>query len=353
MTLMRTYDFQPDYTNIVDCAWNRVPKRLPLYEHIICFETLERIVGKKFAHLIQGNYADKVEFFRNFCEGYRLFGYDTVSFEVCMGGFLPGSGALGAHKPGVIKTREDFERYPWDEVKASYFSYAADCFNALNEALPAGMKAVGGVGNGVFEAVQDIVGYIPLCFMSEDDPELFSDLFDKMGELSFSLWSEFMAKYSDAYCVLRFGDDLGFKSNTLISADDIKTHIIPRYKKIIDLVHSYGKPFLFHSCGCIFNVMDDLIDAGINAKHSNEDQIAPFPVWVEKYGDKIGNFGGIDTDAVCRLGREEMKDYITEVVAKCQGHGGFAFGSGNSIPNYVPFDNFMTMNEIIRGFRKE
>ena len=153
--------------------------------------------------------------------------------------------------------------------------------------------------------------------------------------------------------MLRFGDDLGFKSNTLLSSDDIINHIIPQYKRIIDEVHRYNKPFLLHSCGCIFNVMDELIAAGIDAKHSNEDQIAPFPVWVKKYGDRIGNFGGIDTDAVCRLNRQEMKEYITDVVAKSKGHGGFAFGSGNSIPGYVPVDNYLTMNEIIRELRGE
>ena len=84
-----------------------------------------------------------------------------------------------------------------------------------------------------------------------------------------------------------------------------------------------------------------------------EDQIAPFPVWVERYGEKIGNFGGIDTDAVCRLSKPELKEYITEVIAKCKGHGGFAFGSGNSIPSYVPVDQFLAMNEIIRELRGE
>ena len=97
--------------------------------------------------------------------------------------------------------------------------------------------------------------------------------------------------------------------------------------------------------------MDDLIAAGINAKHSNEDEIARFPVWVERYGDRIGNFGGIDTDAVCRLSYPEMKDYIHEVIAKCSGHGGFAFASGNSIPNYVPVEGFLRMNRIVREYR--
>ena len=123
--------------------------------------------------------------------------------------------------------------------------------------------------------------------------------------------------------------------------------------KVIGVIHAAGKPFLLHSCGNIFNVMDDLIGAGIDAKHSNEDQIAPFPVWVERYGDRIGNFGGIDTDAVCRLPEKEMRKYIEDVIGACSGHGGFAFGSGNSIPDYVPAGQFLRMNRIVREIRGE
>ena len=280
-------------------------------------------------------------------------GYDTISFEVCIGGALIDGGALGCHKKGAIQTRADFERYPFDEIPRLYRERFDDHFRALKEVLPPGMKAVDGVGNGVFELVQDLVGYMDLCFLSADDPELYADLFTRVGRMSLTIWEDFMKRHSDAYCVLRFGDDLGYKSNTLISAEDIRTHVIPAYKPIIDLVHRYQKPFLLHSCGNIFSVMEDLIGAGIDAKHSNEDQIAKFPVWVEKYGDRIGNFGGIDTDAVCRLSKPEMKDYISEVVAKSKGHGGFAFGSGNSISYYVPVAQYIAMNEAVREIRGE
>ena len=161
-----------------------------------------------------------------------------------------------------------------------------------------------------------------------------------------------MKEYGDIYCVLRFGDDLGYKSNTLLSTADIRSLILPQYKPIVELVHSYQKPFLYHSCGKIFDVMEDLITyVGIDAKHSNEDQIAPFPVWVEKYGDRIGNFGGLDVDAVCYLSKPELKEYILDVISKSIHHGGFAIGTGNSIPNYVPTDKYLDMLEIIREYR--
>lgn len=345
--------FSPDYRHLQNAARNIEAARLPLYEHIICTETAETILGRKFAHLWQGNFSDKKEFFRSYCEFFARMGYDTISFEHCITAVLIGGGALGSHKLGVIKNRADFEAYPFDEIPRLYANAFDESFRALAEALPAGMKAVGGVGNGIFECVQDLVGYMDLCYMSAEDPELYEDIFRRVGQMNLTIWQDFMKKHADAYCVLRFGDDLGYKDNTLISANDIRRLVIPAYRPIIDLVHSYNLPFLLHSCGSIFGVMDDLIAAGIDAKHSNEDQIAPFPVWVERYGEQIGNFGGIDTDAVCRLSKPELREYITEVVAKCKGHGGFAFGSGNSIPDYVPVDQFLAMNEIIRSLRGE
>lgn len=345
-------NFQPDFNNILNTARNIEAKRLPLYEHNICSQIMEKILSRKFGDLINGDEKDVNEYFKNYCDFFKTFGYDTVTYETCIGEIMPDSGALGGHKEGVIKTREDFEKYPWDEIEELFFKRYSRYYKALRNNMPQGMKAIGGPGNGIFECVQDIVGFTELCYISVDDQELYKDLFKKVGETNAKIWNRFMKEFSDIYCVCRFGDDLGFKSTTLLAVDDIKDLVIPQYKKIIEIVHSYNKPFVLHSCGCIFDVMEDLINiAKIDAKHSNEDQIARFPIWVEKYGDRIGNFGGIDTDAVCRLNKTEMKEYIIDVVNQCVGHGGFAFGSGNSIPEYVPVEGYLNMVEIIREYR--
>lgn len=344
--------FEPDYQHIVDAAYNRAPKRLPLYEHHISSKTMEDVLGKEINDLMYGNLSDKEEFFSRVCEFHQILGFDALSFECCIGSSMPNSGLLGGHGESVLQTYDDFKRYPWDEIPDRFFAMFSDYYEALRNVLPAGMKAVGGVGNGVFEAVQEVTGFMHLSYISADDPEMFEALFRKVGEISLEIWKRFMEQYSDIYCVLRFGDDLGFKTNTLLPANDVKRLVVPEYAKIVELVHSYNKPFLLHSCGCIFDVMSDIINvAKIDAKHSNEDQIAPFPYWVEKYGDKIGNFGGIDTDAVCRLSKEEIREYVKDVIGKCKNAGGFAFGSGNSIPPYVPTDNFVEMVNAVRDIR--
>ena len=344
--------FEPDYRYIVQAAENMEAKRLPLYEHNISDKIMEKVLNASFSDLINGSQSDIDEYFRYYCDFFQKMGYDIVSFECCIGAVMPGSGCLGGHKEPVIRDRADFERYPWEEIEVRYFERYTPYFKALAKNMPKGMKAIGGVGNGIFECVQDVVSFMELCYISMDDRQLYSDLFQKAFEVSSRIWKRFLEEFGYLYCVVRFGDDLGYKVNTLLPAHDIKQEIIPRYQQLVALIHSYHKPFLLHSCGCIFELMDDLIDVvKIDAKHSNEDAIAPFSYWVEQYGDKIGNFGGIDTDAVCRLNRQEMREYITDVIHTCSGHGGFAFGSGNSIPDYVPVEGYLNMVQIVRELR--
>ena len=344
--------FEPNYQNLVDAAHNRMPKRLPLYDHSVDVSRLELALDKKFADLQWGDDADRLEFFRNYCEGFRVLGYDAVSFEGCIGPAMPDSGSLGGHKDGVIKDREDFEKYPWDEIFDRYWAMYDKHFQSLREAMPAGMKAYGGPGNGIFECVQDIVGYMDLCYIKADDEELYADLFKKVGEVNTKIWERFADEYADLYCIFRFGDDLGFKNATLLPATDIRELIIPQYARIVSIAHKHGRPFLLHSCGEIREVMDDIIDvAKIDAKHSNEDQIALFPEWVEQYGDRIGLFGGVDTNALCNPNLDEIQAYMDDLLAKVGDQPGVAIGCGNSIPAYVPFEGYCTMNRAVREYR--
>lgn len=342
--------FVPDYHNVVDAAQNKPAKRLPLYEHGIAPSIMEAVLGVKFAHLYE---TDKDTYFKHYCNFFLQMGYDTVSFESSIGLAMPNSGALGGHKKGAIHTAEDFQQYPWDQIEDRFFQMHTEDLKALRKNLPEGMRAIGGAGNGIFECVQDIVGYMDLCYIREDEPELYAALFKKVGETNLRIWNRLLEEFGDIFCVCRFGDDLGFKSTTLLPPEDIRAYIIPAYRPIIEAVHQAGKPFLLHSCGCIFDVMEDIIAAGIDAKHSNEDQIAPFQQWVDLYGSRIGNFGGIDTDAVCRLPKEEMTQYIENVITSASNHGGFAFGSGNSIPDYVPVDQYVHMVNTVRRLRGE
>jgi uroporphyrinogen decarboxylase len=281
--------------------------------------------------------------------------YDTVSYEVCITEILPDHGAIMGGKPGPIQNRDDFERYPWGELPQRFWEVADRRFETLGRCLPQGMKALGGVGNGVLEISEDLVGYEYLAYMMVDDPELFADLYRRIGDLMVEVWRVFLERHADHFAICRFGDDLGFKTGTLLAPKTIVEHIIPQYRRVVGLIHAARRPFLFHSCGNIFSIMDDVIEtAGINAKHSNEDVIAPFDEWISRYSDRIGLLGGIDVDILCQKTPDEIFDRVVALGRRFRERAnGYALGSGNSIPDYVPVDGYLAMIRAAQQIRRD
>jgi len=100
--------FQNDYRCMLEVMANKRPQRLPLYEHIISLEIMEKILDVKFAGLLDGDLADQQEFFHHYSTFFQEMTYDTVSLEVTIIDCLPGHGAIYGGKPGPIQNRIDF-----------------------------------------------------------------------------------------------------------------------------------------------------------------------------------------------------------------------------------------------------
>lgn len=344
--------YEPDFSILVDAAFNRQVPYVPLYEHNICYGFFDAALGKSISSLFEGDLEDKKEFFRRYSQFLASHGYDAVPFEAGVVDIIQnGLGIMGQAGP-LIESWEDVNEFPWSEMPEKFFSKFSEHYDALREVIPDGMKAVGGIGYGVFEVTQDFVPFTELSLMSADNPSLFAQIFAHVGDLLVSLWNRLLERYGDLFAVCRSGDDLGFKTSTLLSPEMIRTHIIPQYRRIAGVIHNHRKPFLLHSCGHIFSVMDDIINSGVDAKHSNEDAIAPFRVWVDTYGDRIGNFGGFDLNVICLEDEKTIKEYVTEILKYCNGKPGIAVGSGNQIADYVPPEGFTAMVEAVRDFRK-
>ena len=344
-------NFQPDYNNILKVLHNQKPDYLPLYEHHIDEPFISKALGKEISAKGKKG-ADLIEHYKTVTGFWKTMTYDAFDYEAAICEIFPGHGAiLGGDGP--IQTRADFEQYPFDELPKIYWETYTPHLEAIRKALPVGMKAFGGCGYGIFESAQDLVGYTNLCIMQCIDPELFADIFKRVGDLYETLWTDMVKNYSDIFVFFRMGDDLGFHTNTLLDPEIIRTHILPQYKRVIDIVHRGNKKFLMHSCGYIFEVMDDLIALGIDAKHSNENQIAPFQKWIDDYNDRIGLFGGFDMNDLILNPYETVYAQVleqgTEFRRKARGYG---LGSGNSIPGYATVEGFTAMVDAVKEIRR-
>jgi uroporphyrinogen decarboxylase len=326
---------------------------LPLYEHHIDLPFIEKATGKSIA--IEGNSSRDFEYYYSrIVSFWKEMTYDAIDYEAAVCDLYPGHGAISGGMLGPIQTRDDFNKYPFDEIPGIFWETYTPHLEAIRKVLPPGMKAFGGCGYGIFESAEDLVGYESLAVLQYTDPELFTDLFIRIGDLYVELWSEMTRKYGDIYVFFRMGDDLGFKTSTLLEPDTIRQHILPQYRRVIDVVHRSGKKFLLHSCGKIFEVMEEIILTGIDAKHSNEDEIAPFEEWIKKYNDRIGLFGGIDLNTICLKPSDEVFREVLEKGIRFRNMArGYGLGSGNSIASYVPVDGFLAMVEAVKEIREK
>jgi uroporphyrinogen decarboxylase len=351
-------EYAPDYRHIVDAARNRSTGYLPLYEHAISRPVQEALLNTDLSGMLAGDDRDKEAAFAASADYLASIGYDVYPFEGCITQLVQGGQGLMGRSGSIIADRRDLEAYPWESLPDRYFAHFDPMFGALERALArpqsAGMKAIAGVGNGPFEIAQDFVPLTDLAYLEVDEPETFSLLWQRIGDAMYAIWDRFLKRYGETYCVCRIGDDFGFKTSLLMRPDTLRQHVLPQYRRVIELIHAHGKPFLLHSCGAIWEVMDELIDScKIDAKHSNEDEIAPFSRWLELYGNRIGNFGGIDMNVLCTEDEAGVRSYVREVLTVAQEYPGVAIGSGNQIADYVPPEGFLTMVETVREWRTE
>jgi len=90
--------------------------------------------------------------------------------------------------------------------------------------------------------------------------------------------------------------------------------------------------------------MPDILANGIDAKHSNEDQISPFETWIERYGSQIGLFGGFDMNFLIMNPYDDVFRKVLEEGARFRSMTqGYGLGSGNSIPDYMSEEGFRAM----------
>jgi len=106
-----------------------------------------------------------------------------------------------------------------------------------------------------------------------------------------------------------------------------------------------------HACGNRRDVIEDMItDTRIDAIHSWEDKIESILDAKRAYGDRMSLLGGIDVDFLCRAGEGAIRRRVRATIESCQPGGGFCLGSGNTVANYIPLDNYLAMLDEGRRF---
>ena len=314
------------------------PDHIPFYEHVASPGFISRRTGLPFHEMTWGS----PQFWRTYVDFWLGMGYDCIPMEIGLNcPIAAGHGGIteGSEAHAVIRSREEFEKYPWpDESSPIEFGY----FEKVAKLLPDGVKIVGGVCAGPYEWVSRMMGTIGLSYAIADDQELVRLMFERIGSLHHSAVRQLATM--DFIGALRQGDDLGFKTSTFLSPEMLREWVFPIYTRMVAEAHAVGKPFILHSCGNLAEVYEDLIeDCRIDAKHSFEDVILPVAEFKRMYGDRVTALGGLDVDVICRSSEDDLRAYARKMIEDCFADGYWALGTGNSLTDYMPVESYLAV----------
>ncbi|MBI4978331.1 MAG: hypothetical protein HZC28_12680 [Spirochaetes bacterium] len=331
---------QADFSNLVKVLKKERPSRPTLFEFILNGPVLEHFAGEKHP---AGGDLEAVMKFR--IKAFNAVGYDFTSTHGSLFAFpkkaVEHKASMTLESQKVISNRADFEKYPWPDPDA--FDYSA--LGKMKQHLPDGMKLFVFSPGGLLENVMALVGYEGLCYMMTDDPALVQDLFDAVGS-RFVRYYEQVLQY-DTVGACMFNDDWGFKTQTMLSTEDMQKYVVPWHKRVVETIHKHNRLAVLHSCGNLKHVMDDIIDTiGYDGKHSYEDAIQPVEDAYDTYKGRIAIMGGMDVDFLCRASKKEIQQRTELMLARSASSGGYAVGAGNSFTHYVPIENYMAMVDV-------
>lgn len=338
---------KPDITSFIKTLRNGKSDYVPIAELGVHPIIKEQFLGKKIITI-----KDEIEFW------YKA-GYDYIKLQPGVD-FNPAKiksennltfnddGTVfrkwASESNGIITSLEDFEEYVFPETDEIDYSR----FIEAKKFLPDGMGIVGQYGD-IFTMTWELMGFENFSLALFEDDELIKLINDKVGQIVIKMF-ENMAKI-DEVKALWYSDDIAYTNGLMVSPETLDKYFFPWLEKIGEVAKLVDKPLIYHSDGILFDVMEKIIECGIDALHPIEPKAMDIVDVKNRFGDKLCLIGNIDVDLLARGTKEEVKKNVLFNIENVGMNGGYCVGSGNSIPEYVNIENYIVMIETAKSFR--
>ena len=171
--------------------------------------------------------------------------------------------------------------------------------------------------------------------------EVLEALFDAVLEVTLRIAERELELLGAEVDVVRCGDDLGGQTGLQVSYDHYLRFIKPRHAKFFRRVRELTPAkLMFHSCGSIVDILDDLVDIGVEI--INPVQVTARgmdPAFLKKkYAGKLVFWGGTDSQKTMPFGTvEDIRKMVENLIETLGRGGGFVFSSCHNIqPDVSP-----------------
>ncbi len=331
---------QPDFERFLKALRRQEPDRVPLSELLMDAEVKEAFLGRPVVSV-----ADDVEFW------YRA-GYDYIGLppRFSFGEFWRGAPLQDgvaryerhwSHEhEGVVRDWADLEAHPIPALAEVDFSP----FDEVSKHLPPGMKVVGRFGD-IFTTAWQMMGFTRFCYAIYEQPEFVAHIMRELGSLVYGIF-RVMADY-DCVGALWYSDDIAYATGLMVSPDFLREHLFPWMKKMGELAHERGMPFIYHTDGVLWEVMEDLIGCGVDALQPIEPAAMDIREVKRRYGHRRCLIGNVEVDLLARGTPEEVRRQVRWLLREVAPGGGYCLGSSNTVTYYVKPENYRAMIEEV------
>lgn len=245
------------------------------------------------------------------------------------------------------QTKEDIDAVAQKQITDFELEYlnknARDLYENTDKAILASF------GGNIIEAGQSDFGFENFLLLMALDPELVHHYFNRLTNKYMYDLERYMEAVGDYIDVVQFGDDLGMQDSPLISVEMYREMVKPYHKRMFQFVqknYPHVKVF-FHSCGSIYDLIPDLIDAGVqvlNPVQLSAKKMDPVNL-KENFGKDIVFWGGgIDTQQTltnCKL--EEIEPEVKKLINIFAKDGGFVFTQSHNIQANISPEKITTL----------
>lgn len=241
---------------------------------------------------------------------------------------------------------KDLDKYPWPDAKYFDFERVYREIDAHQDKM-----VFTGIWCCFFHNMCDFLGMENYFIQMYENPELVEALTERIVDFYVEASERFFAGLGDRADVMFFGNDFGSQLDLLISPEMFRKFVLPSTKRLIAVGKKYNKKVMLHSCGSIYRVIPDLIDAGVDILHPIQAQAVGMSADnLAQFKKDIAFVGGIDAQSFfVNATPQEVREEVRRVKNILGPNIVISPSHEEILPN-VPAENILAMAQASREF---